>query len=195
MLFITLAITYVLSVLDAVTQKRAFASDVSGLGSPSVEILRRSWNSEEFEGLDLPLVTLSSELTTLTANHKAYPILHYFYSRQTDQAPTVSIAVLDEALTLLRFGVSERDRPSDTILHNARSSVESYLGTLTSAFIEPADRARPPPDLESLRDTGISTVSADEFTASLETLDQRRRTLLGLVESDARQWPSQEGDQ
>jgi len=190
MLFITLAITYVISVLDAVTQKRAFATDVSGLGSPSDEILRRSWNSTEFERLDLPLVRLSSELTTLTANHKAYPILHYFYSNRTEEAPTVNIAVLDEALTLLRFGVSERDRPSDTILNNARSSVESYLGTLHREFVDPADRSPPPPDLESLRETGIHTVSDEEFTASLETVDRRRRTLLGLVESDVRQWPS-----
>lgn len=42
MLFITLSVTYVLSVLDAVTQKRSFASDVSGLGSNGTEIVRTS---------------------------------------------------------------------------------------------------------------------------------------------------------
>lgn len=111
MLFITLTITYILSVLDAVTQKGAFASDVNGLGTTSTDLLRRNWTGGGFGRLDLPLVNLSSELTTLTANHKAYPILHYFYSDQVDQAPTVNIALLDEALILLRFWVG-RVNPS-----------------------------------------------------------------------------------
>ena len=80
------------------TQKRSFASDVSGLGEQSYAILEKSWNGEEFQGLELPLNTLTSELNTLTSNHKAYPILHYFYSPRAKHAPAVSVVVLDELL-------------------------------------------------------------------------------------------------
>lgn len=191
LLFITLAITYSLSVLDAVTQKRAFASEVSGLGMSAEEVVHASWNGEEFHRLELPLNTITSQLNTLTANHKAYPILHYFYSGQPEEAAVHSIAVLDEALTLFLFGVQKEHRPNDLLLNSARSSVRNYLRTLYSAFITPANNSPPSPALSAVREIGIPTVSDEEFAASIENLDKRRRTLLGLVESDARQWPAQ----
>lgn len=190
MLFVTLIVTYVLSVLDAVTQKRAFASNVSGLGERSDEIVRRSWDGDEFDGMELSLNELASQMNALTANHKAYPILHYFHSGRPEQAPVSSAALLDETLTLLRFGVPERDRPSDTIVRNARSSVGGYLDTLGDAFIEPADRSPPAPAIDSLRDADVPTVSDEEFDASVADLSERRRLLLGLVESDLRRWPA-----
>ncbi|WP_254763221.1 potassium channel family protein [Natrinema marinum] len=192
MLFVTLTVTYVLSVLDAVTQKRSFASGVSGLGTSGDEIVRAGWDGEEFRGLDVPLNDLTSQLNALTENHKAYPILHYFHSGQRDRAPVASIAALDDALTLFRFGIPETDRPSDAVLKTARASVRGYLETLHDAFVDPADRSPPEPTLEGLRDAGVPTVSDEAFDDAVADLEDRRRTLLGLVESDARQWPSSE---
>lgn len=191
MLFVTMSVTYVLSVLDAVTQKRSFASSVSGLGTQSDVIVRTSWDEGEFQGLDLPLNSFISELSTLTTNHKAYPILHYFHSEQDAQSPVVTVTVLDEALTLLKFGISERDHPPELILNNARSTIQRYLDMLSSA-VPSADQTPSAPDLEVLRKNGIPTVSDDEFTESLEKLTDRRRQLLGLIEADARQWPTDE---
>ena len=190
MLFITLSVTYVLSVLSAVTQKRAFATGVSGLGAESTEILRASWDGEAFRGLEVPLNTVASQLNTLTANHKAYPILHYFYTEEPALVPTTSITVLDEALTLLRFGVAEENRPNELLINEARSSVQTYLGIVGDAYVEPADRSPPPPELAALRDAGVPTVSDRKFDDSIADLEERRRTLLGLVESDERRWPS-----
>lgn len=190
MLFVTLSVTYVLSVLDAVTQKRSFATGVTGLGTQGDEVVRTAWNGQEFQGLDLLLNTYVTQLNTLTSNHKAYPILHYFHSKQSEQAPVTSIAVLDDALTILKFGIAEQNRPSDAILKNARSSVDSYLETLHGAFIQPADHAPSPPDLDPIRDAEIPTNSDSEFTTALDSIEKRRQTMLGLVESDARQWPS-----
>lgn len=192
MLFITLSVTYILSVLDAVTQKRAFVSGVSGLGEQSHQILRESWNGEEFEGLELPLNTLTAELNTLTANHKAYPILHYFYSPQAKHAPAVNVVVLDELLTLLRFGTPDKQNPHDLIVRNARASVENYLETLHSAFIDPANHPPPALELHSLREAGVPTVSNEEFEEVLDTEEDRRQQLLGLVESDVREWPNRD---
>ncbi|MCL7417282.1 MAG: potassium channel family protein, partial [Halalkalicoccus sp.] len=103
MLVVTLTVSYTLSVLDAITQKRSFASGVTGLGTHSNTLVRTAWDGETFSGLDLPLNTYVSQLNTLTSNHKAYPVLHYFYSPQAEQAPVVAIAVLNEALTIFRF--------------------------------------------------------------------------------------------
>lgn len=190
LLFVTLIVTYVLSVLGAVTQKRSFASSVSGLGTQGTVVVRTSWNGDGFEGLDVPLTTIASQLNTLTSNHKAYPILHYFHSQQAAQAPVVSITVLDEALTMLRFGVPETDRPSNILLRNVRSSIKSYLETLSQTFVHPADQAPPSPALQDLRDAGIPVVSDEEFASAIEDSSMRRRTLRGLIEADVRQWPS-----
>lgn len=119
-------------------------------------------------------------------------ILHYFYTEEPAQAPTTSIAVLDEALTLFRFGVAEEKRPNEILIKEVRSSVQSYLETVGSAYIKPADRSPPLPEMAALRDAGVPTVSDQEFVASITDLDERRRKLLGLVESDERRWPSPE---
>ncbi|WP_121821188.1 potassium channel family protein [Halostella salina] len=189
MLFVTLSVTYVLNVLSAVTQKRSLASGINGLGAHPSEILETSWNGDGFQGLELPLNTIASQLDTLTANHKAYPILHYFFTPQTSQAPTTNITILDETLTVLQFGVAPEHRPGEPAIRQARSSVQNYLDTLGQAFVEPASRPPPAPDLEHLRNDGIPTVPDETFTASLQEIDARRRHLLGLVESDARRWP------
>lgn len=193
LLLITLSVTYVLSVLEAVTQKRSFASDVSGLGSDAAEVVRTGWNGSDFDGLGVSLNTVATELNTLTSNHKAYPVLHYFYSRQPRRAPASRIAVLDEALTLLRFGVAQGARPPELVLRPARSSVQNYLGTVGDSFVTSADRTPSPPRLGSLREAGIPVVPDEEFHASIAALEERRRALLGLVESDAREWPSPDG--
>lgn len=190
MLFVTLSVTYILNVLSAVTQKRSLASSINGLGAQSTEILETSWDGDAFQGLELPLNTIANQLNTLTSNHKAYPILHYFFSPQTSQAPTTNIAVFDEALTILKFGVNTQHRPSEPSIRQARLSVQNYLDTIGSAFVDPASQPPPAPSFERLRDDGIPLVSDDDFTTSLEEIDDRRRHLLGLVESDARHWPN-----
>lgn len=189
MFFVTLSVTYVLNVLSAVTQKRSLASSIHGLGEQSTGIIETSWDGDSFEGLDVPLNLIANQLDTLTANHKAYPILHYFFTPETSQAPVPNIAVLDETLTLLRFGVDPEHRPSEPTITQARSSVQTYLDTLESGFVGPASQSPPAPDLEHLRDSGVPTVLDEEFTNSLAEVDDRRRLLLGLVASDTRCWP------
>ncbi|UHQ99274.1 potassium channel family protein (plasmid) [Natrinema zhouii] len=192
LLFVTLAITYMLSVLDAVTQKRSFASNVRGLGTTSEEIIQTSWDGEKFRGLELPLNTLTTQLNTLTTNHKAYPVLHYFHSQQDNKAPVISIIIFDEMLTILQFGVPEQDQPDKIIVKSARTGVQNYLETLQHTFVEPAAHTPSTRNLDILREKGIPTVSDNEFASSFDKLSKRRRVLLGLANSDARQWPSQD---
>lgn len=194
MLFVTLIVTYILSVLDAVTQKRAFATGVSGLGTGSDEIIQECWTADGFEGLAFPLDTLTEQLTMLASNHKAYPLLHYFHTPEASKAPTRSVAVLDETLLILRFGIPEQDRPGTALLTNGRASVDTYLDVLGTGFIEPADRTPPPPDLGAIRAAGVPTLSDDAFEAAVAELEPRRRLLLGLVEADAGQWPGDGSD-
>jgi hypothetical protein len=193
LVFLTLGATYFLSVLRAVTQKRAFAMGVTGLGTRSEAIVQSAWDDEGFQGLNLLLITYAAELDTLTSNYKAYPILHYFYGQQERWAPIIAVCLLDDTLTLLRFGVQEHKRLPNPIINNARSSVQNHLDVLSGTFIESADRAPPAPDLDSLREAGVPVMNDQEFDEALNELRVRRQGLLGLVEGDARQWSFSKG--
>ncbi len=194
MLFVTMGISYVFSVLGAVSQKRSFASSVTGLGERSETIVKTGWNGEDLTGLHLPLDSLASQLELLAKQHKAYPILHYYHSQQATDASALGVAIFDEALTLIRFGVPEEDRPDAAVVKNARSANQSYLETLHKAFIRPADDVPPSPDLDRLREAGIPTVSDREFEDALDELDERRRKLLGIVTADSWDWPPLEDE-
>ncbi|MEW5927504.1 MAG: potassium channel family protein [Gemmatimonadota bacterium] len=184
----TLAISYLLSVLGAVVAKRAFAGQVTGMGKTAEDFLKSAWDGESFRTLDLPLNSISGMLGALTEQYLSYPILQYYHAAEPAKSPAVGIAVLDEALTLLRYGVPEPYRPSRAILHSGRAGVQSYLDTLASAFIGPAEEAPPAPSLDKLREAGIPTVDDHEFSEALGELDERRRKLLGLVRTDGWNW-------
>ena len=186
--FASLVISYLLSVLAAVVQKRAFAGQVSGMGKTAEEFLQSAWDGESFRTLDLPLNSLSGMLGALTEQYLSYPILQYYHGARPSKSPAVGIAVLDEALTLLRFGVPKEYRPNHAVLHSARAGVAGFLETLRSAFISPADEPPPPPDLDRLRQAGIPTVSDEEFSKALDDLKERRKKLLGLLRNDGWNW-------
>ena len=189
MLFVTLGVSYVLSILGAVSEKRAFAKGITGLGDRSEAFVVAGWSDEEFHDLDLLLSELASEMNRLAEQHKSYPILHYYHSEGEEDASSVAAVIFDEVLTILRFGVPVEEQPNPVLVESARSSTADYLETLDAAFIEPTDRAPPPPDLDRLREADIPTVSDEEFAEALADLDERRRKLLATVEADAWDWP------
>lgn len=188
MLLVTLAVSYVLSVLGAVAQKRSFAGTVQGFGATGSDIVRSGWNGSDLHDLDLPLSSIAADASSLADKHKTYPILHYYHSQTRQNASAPAVAALDEALTLIRYGTSDPRLYNAAVVENARSSVGGYLQTLRKAFISPADSAPPAPELAPLRRAGIPTVRDEEFCRHLDELDARRRQLLGVVRADAWSW-------
>ncbi|RKD93889.1 potassium channel family protein [Halopiger aswanensis] len=191
MAYVTLGISYIIAVIGAVSEKRSFASDVTGLGERSEAFVRTSWAGEDerFRGLELPLESLSSDLSLLADQHKSYPILHYYHSERGKRASAMAVPIFDEALTIYEYGMPDDEGPNQTLVEDARSSVQSYLDTLDTAFIDPAGEVPPEPDLERLREDGIPTVSEEAFADALEDHTERRRKLLGVVKADAWHWP------
>jgi hypothetical protein len=190
MAFVTLGVSYILTVIGAVSDKRAFANSVTGLGKRSEAFVRVGWTDDEFRGLDLPVESLAADLSQLADQHKAYPILHYYHSERGKRASAMAVPIFDEAMTLFRHGVDGDAQLNPTLVENARASTDSYLDTLETAFIEPAEEVPPSPDLDRLREEGISTVEDGEFDEALEALADRRRKLLGVVRADAWHWPA-----
>lgn len=189
LIFITLGVTYILSVLGAVTQKRSFAESVRGIGVNVTEIASNSWNGKNFDDINLLLNTFSAQLSVLTSQHNAYPILHYYHSSKRQQELAVSVATLDETLTVFKFGIKEGYGPNKLLVNEARSTIDSFITTLRSGYISPAEMAPPPPDLDTMREKGLPVVSTETFLNSLEDLSDRRKALLGSLRDNSRQWP------
>lgn len=189
MAFVTLGVSYILTVLGAVSDKRSFASTVTGLGGRSEAFVRAGWNGEDFDGIERTLETLGSELSTLAEQHKSYPILHYYHSEKGERASAVAVPILDESLLLFRDAIPDDASPDPAVVESARSSAESYLETLDESFIEPEPAVPRSPNLERLREDDIPTVSDPTFAEALADQTDRRRRLLGVIKADAWEWP------
>lgn len=189
MVIITLGVTYLLSVISAVAQTRAFAATVSGLGEHPEEILLTAWNGRDLHALDLVLNTFSSDLSIMADRHKAFPVLHYFRPSSRKNAAAVSVATLDEALTLMEAGVREESWNPVTF-RAARSGVSGLLAAVNDAQFSTREHPPEPPNLKRLRDAGIPTVDERSFLERVDRLADRRQALHGMVRADGWDWPA-----
>ena len=190
MALVTLSITYVLQVISAVTNKRAFSSQITSIGKTPEEFVSKQWTGKDFGAIELQLNTLSQQLAVLNEQHLAFPILHYYHAANEQKSQDMAIAILDDALTLIDLGVQEQHKPAETILISARASVKSFLETVKMAFIKPADETPEKPDLSPLKEKRIPLVSDEEFYRKLEQEEPRRKLILGLINNGAWHWPS-----
>ncbi|MGF1676825.1 MAG: potassium channel family protein [Rivularia sp. (in: cyanobacteria)] len=189
MFLITMVVSFLLSVIGGVTTKQSLASQITGLGNSGEEFILNLWDGKGFPGLDLQLMSMSTQLGTLTEQQLAYPVLHRYHGASPKQDSAPAVAILDDALTVLQYGLQQPYRPAPALLKSARETVHTYLKTLASASIYPADHLPPPPDLKPLRQAGIPVVSDEQFARSLNDLTHRRKLLLGLVERNSFKWP------
>lgn len=185
---ITIAITYLLPVVSAATQKRQLATYISSLGGTSDEILVRAWNGQNFGQLDQHLIALTPMVASMGSAHLAYPVLHYFHSLDCSRAFALSLAALDEALILLQYGVPVAHQPDRAALGPARRAVAAFLQTLSSDYIRAESQTPPLPALDLLRTANIPTVSPDQFWEVTKPVTRRRQFLLALVRNDGWKW-------
>jgi len=185
---VSLTITYLVPVISAAAQKRQLAAYISSLGKTSDDIILKAWNGKNFAALTQHLVSLTPMLLLHGQRHLAYPVLHYFHSSERYTAATLSVAVLDETLTLLKYGIEPVAQIDRLTLYAARQAMSVFLETLSSTFLEPATEAPPIPALDRIRAGGIPTVSDEAFYSAVSGLARRRQLLLALVQSHGWDW-------
>jgi hypothetical protein len=184
---VSLIITYLLPIVGAELDRRRLAVYITALGRTPHEILLRAWNGSSFGMLPDHLVALTPPMMEVGQGHLAYPVLHCVHSRTRETALAPSVAVLDEAITLFA-GVCPEQRPDKGAFYPLRQAIAEFLSTLAEAHLEPTGEPPPIPSLDPLREAGIVTVNDEEFRLALETLVDRRRLLLGLVEEEGWRW-------
>ena len=190
---LTLTVTYVLTVLDAVVEKRSFASHVITLGRTAEAFILNAWTGSDFRGVELQIVSLTEQLNRVSEQHQAYPMLHYYHEEREIQSVPLGLAIYDDAMMLFAFAVRAEVRPSPSALRAAREAASVYLNTLKTAYIAPTKLVAPPPDLERLRQAGIPLVGDDEIEQALRINEERRRLLKGFLDSEHRDWPLSRG--
>ena len=185
---VTLSIAYLFPVISAATHKRSLAVYITSLGGTADEVLTRAWNGKNFGNLDQHLINLTPQIVELGEKHLTYPVLHYFHTKQRSRCLPLSIAALDEAITLLSYAVSPDCRPDRAALNSIRRANAAFLKTLKSAYLEPSKHEPPFAPLKLLQFHGIPTTDDGIFIKSTQQIIQRRRLLLALVENDGWSW-------
>lgn len=87
---ITLSITFLLSVLPAVVEKRQLSSYLASLGMSPKEILTAHWDKENCQRLTRHLSNVNDSLSRVAQQHLAYPVLHYFLLDRLPNRPAVA---------------------------------------------------------------------------------------------------------
>lgn len=189
---ITLSITYLVSVVSAVVQKRAIALQVHALGDTAGKITARGWAGDAFSaGFVQHLVTLTGRLAETAEQHLAYPVLNFFHSEDRQTATPLAIAALDEAMLMNSAGVASEARLPASVTEPVREIITRYLDTATPAAGAAVDVDPPPvPDLSTVAAAGVPVVAETVFIAAVHEQGQRRQALRQLVEGTAWPWPS-----
>lgn len=187
MLFLTFGVSYILNIVNAVVQKRSFATDITGIANSPEELLEMGWNGKDFSRLNRFFISISNNLSSMTQQHKAYPLLFYYHSTDTEEATANSISILDETITILKYGVDREVDINPIFIESLRSSITSYIENSKQVYnISMHEEGLPAPDFEKIKEIGLPMVDAEEYKKEIEGLEERRRLLAGLLEANGR---------
>lgn len=187
----TLAITYILGIVSAATQKRETALVIWTMGRTPQEILTRAWNGSDLGRLDDQVRSIVPALAGLAERHLAYPMLHQFHAADPRSAIAPNIARLDEALTLARHGLRDGHGVQEATIAQVHEVVDAYLATLSVAD---APRRPPgPPALAPLADAGLPTAGTGAVQAGAAEIAERRGRLRAAVVETGWSWADVDG--
>lgn len=117
--------------------------------------------------------------------HASFPVLHHFYNSKRKESIVLAIAIVDEALTIIEFGI-QQPLPKHFIV--ARRAISGYLTSVRDIGLKPAKYPPPIPCLGLLQEAGLPVVSDRQWSTKLETIQQRRGHLLALIEQSSWSW-------
>lgn len=187
---LTLGVSFILSVLQAIVAKRTLASLLSGMGGTPEGILRTGRDGTGFGDLSDELLQLALMLHTHIEHQLAYPVLHFFHSESARTSATLRLFSLHDTLLLLSMGAAEPSRPPRL---RTESLLDAYRA-LGHVFVEEraarhAEDNRPPaPDLNVLRRLGVATVDDETFASSVAREERTRRALYAALLNDGWTW-------
>ncbi|WP_347057063.1 potassium channel family protein [Blastococcus sp. HT6-30] len=187
---VTLSITYLFSVMNAVVARRSVATQLHGLGDSAQRMVVGGWDGDRFSPvLTQQLLQLPAQLASVAEQHLAYPVLHYFRSARATASAPVAIARLDDALLVLGAAVAAELRPPAAAVLPVRRVIDRYVATASHGRTPLHDAGPPPePGLRRLIDAGIPLGDAAEWRRAVDAAAPRRARLRQLVQDAGWEW-------
>ncbi|GAA4746240.1 ion channel [Modestobacter marinus] len=187
MLLITLGVSYLTSVISAVVGKRSFASQVTGFGSTGAEMAAGLATPGTAFPAVVSLSSLSSALTTLGQQHRAYPLLHAYRPRTPELGTAPAVAVLLDAVLALSSAADPADRPPAGLRRSVLSSVQVYVAHAPTAG---GDQAPPAPALEAAElDRQGLAVDPERLAEQTAACAELRDELSRRITAASYDWP------
>ncbi|MEX0761403.1 MAG: potassium channel family protein [Dehalococcoidia bacterium] len=97
---VTLAISYLVPVIQAAVHRRSVAATIAAVGGTPEGIINRAWNGSDLSAIEQHAVSLTSDIGLINQRHLAYPVLHYFHDNDPRSAFAPRLAALDDALSI-----------------------------------------------------------------------------------------------
>ncbi len=170
----TLSITYLVSVLSSVADKRQIAAVIANIGETPDSILDRAWDESGNFVLDGTLTQLSPMIELHAQRHLAYPVLHYYHTRHAHEAIAPRMAALDEALSVITVDAEQRGANPPFAVKLVRGAIGNVLETLETGFLKREVAPPPSPLAQHVDDT--------------TDIEKRRRLLRTFVQDDGWEW-------
>lgn len=180
---LTLGVTFVLTLLGAVAEKRAVADYITALGATP-----RALTSHPGRLYD-HLPSLTAAVSGLAQKYAAYPMLQYYHTTGRNASLALRVAALGEAVFVLGSGGRASTIAEAGAGASARArllplerSLQSLAATLHEVHLDQPDDAPPLP--APVRDR----VDDPEQFARLEGRTSLRRSLLAFVHWEEWSW-------
>lgn len=106
-ILITTGLTYLLSVINAVLNKKQLSFLISTMGEDVEQIFRYFKQQEELENLVSNAGELRQQILQNASSYLAFPMANYFLSKKRESALIVQLARLYEVLVILRLDWKE----------------------------------------------------------------------------------------
>lgn len=175
----TMAITYLVPVVTAVTARRTQANLIAALGRTPQDIVIAGWRQRSFRFLDEQLPRLAEGITLTAERHLSYPVLHFYQTTEQDEDFRIQLFHLDEAVTILQHAIPERWRPHPAALASVRHATAELLRHVPLG--DPGERQPVCPGLEALHGADIPTIDAADFAKRLKVVEDHRRRLTAFA--------------
>ncbi len=187
-IFITTAMTYLMSLTSAVLHKRSLSLFISNLGETPEEIILNTYSNKGFLPLEKRIPTLQNMINKHNQNHFAHPVVHHFYSSSSEESLSVNLARLDEALTILQYYV-KHETSLDQDIRFLQDAIAKFLNTASRHFNGSSEgQSTHVADLQLLDDKGIPLLDKAGNSTAQELVARRRAMFGGLLKSSGWRW-------
>jgi hypothetical protein len=185
---LTISITYIVPVINNITEKKILSLRITSLGKSVYEILKIGYDGESFKPLDNPFFSLAEMILRFTKNHAAYPILHHLHTVNKDENAVIKLALLNEVCFVLLHHIPVQKQVSQLALAQVNNALEVFTASVRNKNL--SEEPPPQPDIDRLeKQLGFEFIRAHADDPVENSQAAKRRIFFkGLLEDDGFTW-------